>query len=163
MNIFLLHLDPTKCAQYHADKHVVKMILETAQMLCAVHWRYGSPAPYKATHKNHPCTVWAGNTTTNYHFLHDLGIALCNEYTYRYNKTHKTENILNTICTPPSELLATGLTDFVQAMPEEYKGTNAVEAYRTYYQQEKAYLCQWKNRPVPPFMQQAMLSVCETT
>ena len=52
MNIFYLHHDPKLCAQYHVDKHVVKMILETAQLLSTAHWLSGGEGPYRATHKN---------------------------------------------------------------------------------------------------------------
>ena len=58
MNIFILDKDPKTAAEYHCDKHVLKMILETAQMLCTAHWETGGQAPYRATHKNHPCTKW---------------------------------------------------------------------------------------------------------
>jgi len=58
MNIFFLDFDTEKCAKYHCDKHVVKMILETAQLLCGTHWVIGSEAPYKLSHKNHPCAIW---------------------------------------------------------------------------------------------------------
>lgn len=61
MNIFYLDKDPKLCAQYHCDKHVVKMILESAQLLCtAVNEAAGKEvAPYKSTHVNHPCSIWS--------------------------------------------------------------------------------------------------------
>lgn len=57
MNIFYLSRDPVLCAEMHCDKHVVKMILETAQLLSTAHWELGSTAPYKPTHKNHPLAL----------------------------------------------------------------------------------------------------------
>jgi hypothetical protein len=87
MNIFFLDEDPTLSAQYHVDKHVVKMILETAQLLCGVHHatsQITDQVPYKLSHKNHPCAIWARTSLSNYLYLCELGLELCKEYTYRY-------------------------------------------------------------------------------
>ena len=86
MNIFVLDIDPQLAASLHLDKHVVKMPLETAQMLCTINAEFGIDVPYKATHKNHPCTLWAKATKANYQWLTALGLNLCYEYTYRYKK-----------------------------------------------------------------------------
>lgn len=88
MNIFLLDYDVKKCAQSHVDKHVVKMILETAQLLCGAHHVIGTTdnIPYKLSHKNHPCSIWVRESLTNYLYLCELGLELCYEYTYRYGK-----------------------------------------------------------------------------
>ena len=86
MNIFLLDYDHETCAQYHCDKHVVKMPLESTQMLSTVHWRHNAEGPYLPVHQKHPCTLWAGQTVENYKWLWRLGIALCKEYTFRYEK-----------------------------------------------------------------------------
>ena len=94
MNIFYLDNDPKVCAQYHVDKHVVKMILETAQLLSTTHWMSGSEGPYRQTHKNHPSAVWARSNKSNYIWLCELGMELCKEYTHRYGKTHKTQQHL---------------------------------------------------------------------
>lgn len=76
MNIFVLDYTPQKAAEYHCDKHVVKMILESAQILCAVHHKNGdSNVPYKLTHKNHPCTIWAGESRSNYLWLTQLRVS----------------------------------------------------------------------------------------
>ena len=77
INIFLLDYNVTQCAQYHCDKHIVKMPLETTQMLSTVHWRYENKGPYLPVHEKHPCTLWAGQTVENYVWLWRLGIALC--------------------------------------------------------------------------------------
>ncbi len=77
MNIFYLHSDPTKCAQFHNDKHVVKMILETAQLLCGCHWAIGSHAPYKLSHKNHPCSIWVRQDLNNYSIFQQKNIIYC--------------------------------------------------------------------------------------
>jgi hypothetical protein len=89
LNIFVLDKDPEKAAKYQCDKHVIKMILETAQLLCSV-FEPGQ-APYKRTHYNHPSAVWTRASRANYMWLIEHGEALCYEYTRRYNKTHKSE------------------------------------------------------------------------
>lgn len=92
MNIFYLDPNPIRAAMLHCDVHVRKMILESAQMLCAAH-EEGS-APYKRTHYNHPCTKWVREDLGNYLWLCRLGLALCEEYTARTNKVHKTQEVL---------------------------------------------------------------------
>jgi len=154
MNIFILHPDQSLCAEYHCDKHIVKMPLETTQMLCSVHWRYNSTAPYLKVHTKHPCTLWAGETVDNYKWLWEFGIELCKEYTYRYERTHACEKVLAIIKDPPVELTKRGTTIFPQAMPEEYKHRDPVVAYREYYKYEKRRFAKWKKRKTPPFMQQ---------
>ena len=94
MNIFALDQNPRKCAEYHNDKHVVKMILETAQLLCGTHWIEGNQAPYKLSHKNHPSAIWTRECIENYSWLCELGIELSKEYTHRYNKKHKSQDII---------------------------------------------------------------------
>ena len=95
MNIFYLHPDPYEAAAYHYDKHKVKMILEAAQMLCTAHRMYNldyecEDIPYKKAHVNHPSTVWARQSGQNYYWLYHYMIALGDEYTKRYGKTHLT-------------------------------------------------------------------------
>mgnify|MGYP000607032860 CR=1 FL=1 len=97
MNIFFLDDDIKKCAQYHCDKHVVKMILETAQLLCGVHHmidQVTDQVPYKLSHKNHPCSIWSRESLSNYLYLCELGLELCYEYTYRYGKKHKSQSVI---------------------------------------------------------------------
>lgn len=94
MNIFYLDSNPTLCAKYHNDKHVVKMILETAQLLCGVHWVTGKEAPYKLSHKNHPCSIWVRSSLENYLWLCELGLELCDEYTYRYGKKQDRKSVV---------------------------------------------------------------------
>ena len=79
MNIFVLDENPQVAAQMHNDKHVVKMILETAQLLCGVHHMVGGDydIPYKLSHKNHPCAIWVRQCIENYIWLCDLGLSLC--------------------------------------------------------------------------------------
>ena len=94
MNIFVLDVIPRIAAQYHCDKHVVKMILESTQILSTViQKQFPNTELYKATHINHPCTIWAGNSKQNFQWLYNLTIALGHEYTKRYGKIHKSINV----------------------------------------------------------------------
>jgi len=102
--------------------------------------------------------LWAGQTVENYKWLWRLGIALCKEYTFRYEKIHACERILAILRCPPVELTARGVTKHPQAMPDEYKSPTPLLAYHNYYIGEKARLCTWKKRKVPPFMEKVMLS-----
>ena len=153
MNIFILDNNPQLCAQYHNNKHVVKMILESAQLLCGAHWVTGGEAPYRLSHKNHPCSIWVRECLENYMWLCDLGMELCIEYTYRYGKRHKTQDIIEwCIINHPSIEKFGNLTPFKLAMPNECKIGNAVDSYREYYIKEKKYFSKWKNRETPKFM-----------
>ena len=150
MNIFYLHKDPETCSEYHNDKHVVKMILETAQLLCTVHWVNGGEAPYKPTHKNHPSSIWVRKSLQHYEWLSELGISLCNEYKYRYGKTHKTKNIIEWCKENKPNIPDYGWEEPPQAMPDEYKvPNNSIEAYRNYYMGEKRHFSKWKKRDIP--------------
>lgn len=148
MNIFLLHLIPMICAQMHVDKHVIKMILESAQMLCAAHHVSESEyvPPYKLAHKNHPCTIWVRESVGNYKWLCKLGLELCKEYTYRYGKVHKTEEHLRALSKNIPPIPNKGFTTPAQAMPIEYKDEDPVEAYRAYYFFAKHDLLSWKGK-----------------
>lgn len=157
MNIFYLHKNPKICAQYHCDKHVVKMIVETAQILSTVHWVCGDQGPYKATHQKHPCVIWAGESKNNYKWLHSLGIELCKEYTYRYQKTHGSEKILRQLSKPP-RIKSLKLTKRPQTMPEQYRGLNTITAYRKFYIGEKTRFAKWKNRKIPSWFLKMTLS-----
>ncbi len=139
MNIFFLHQNPRTAAEYHADKHVVKMIIETAQMLYSVHWMLNSPLPvnaYKLAHKNHPCSIWARQSIANYLWLCSLGWWLCKEYQFRYgqSKVHKTESHITWLLNNhPVGIPYIAMTEPAQAMPDEYKNHNTIRAYRKFY------------------------------
>lgn len=132
MNIFILDEDPQLAAKYHCDRHLSKMILESAQMLSTV-----LSGPYKPTHKNHPCTLWVAESQANAEWLMTLAWHLNNEWRSRYghNRNHKSWDVLRVLDDNDSigKLPSGGLTPFAQAMPEEYKQPSAVEAYRAYY------------------------------
>lgn len=153
MNIFVLDLDPKKCAQYHLNSHAVKMVLETSQILCGVHWMSGISQydiPYKLSHKNHPCSIWARECIENYQWLCNLGIELCEEYTYRYGKRHKSQDVIEWCIDNQPKIRINGkMTPFALAMPDECKVDNPVESYRRYYMTEKRKIAIWKNREIP--------------
>lgn len=132
MNIFVLDLNPEVCASKYHNKHVVKMVLETAQMLCSVH--EPGVAPYKRTHYNHPCTKWARESTENYFWLCDLGLAIAEEYSNRFNKRHKSQDVIEWCAEHiPTSIPVKGMTEFAQVMPDEYKHPDATIAYNNYY------------------------------
>lgn len=142
MNIFFLSFNPRLAAEHHCDKHVVKMILETAQLLYSAHWVTDPtrllPDAYKLAHKNHPCAIWTRESLDNYKWLCELGYWLCQEYRFRYkNKTHKTESHLEWLRANPPAIPSIGITTIRLAMPDEYKRPNPVESYRTYYRENK--------------------------
>ena len=149
MNIFYLDKNTTKCAEYHNDKHVVKMILETAQLLCGAHWATNGEAPYKLSHKNHPCSIWVREDLHNYLWLCDLGIKLCWEYRHRYGKTHKTYDVLLWCSENHPNIPNNRFTNPPLAMPNEYKTLCHVQSYRNYYMGEKRQFSNWKYRDVP--------------
>jgi hypothetical protein len=159
MNIFFLSFDPRKAAEHHCDKHVVKMILETAQLLYSAHWsqsRLSLPQnAYKKTHVNHPCAIWVRESGANYRWLCELGLALCDEFTFRYGGIHKTRAHLQWLAANPPPLPEVGVTEIRQAMPAEYKRPNVVEAYRTYYRENKLKLrgiVRYSKRAPPSFL-----------
>ena len=166
MNIFWLDFDFTKCAQYHCDKHVIKMILELAQLLCTAHrildgnmieeeyvtksnkkrkrkvYKLDSEQDtqlYKATHVNHPCAKWVRECDKNYDATYNLFVALCAEYTHRYGKIHKCqEKFQETLASCPSSIPRTDeMTTPALAMPDECKvDASVTESYRNYYKSD---------------------------
>ena len=161
MNIFVLDECPIQSAQMQCDKHIVKMPLETAQMLCSVFHRHGQGhlVPYREVHKNHPCTLWAGDSADNFCWLVQHGMELCFEYTRRYNKIHKCQQVIMDLRETDWGTLQyqdMEKTPHPQCMPDEYKSTelrihsNTVRAYRRYYVNDKKDIAKWeKSRPMP--------------
>jgi hypothetical protein len=153
MNIFVLDTDIEKCAQYHCDQHVVKMILESVQMLCTALNKKGFDTPYRSTHVKHPCVLWVEQSYGNFLWLKNLTIELDKEYRYRYNRDsrHKSIAILDAIS--PCHYENLGVTEFAQAMPDEYKVPgDAVQAYRQFYLGEKMAFAKWTKRPAPAWI-----------
>lgn len=153
MNIFYLSENPKIAAVYHNDKHVVKMILETAQLLCTAHRildNNQNPDLYRATHKNHPSCRWVRNSINNYVWLYQLFCHLCDEYTFRYGKKHLTDMKLRDVLkNPPKNIPNTTFTEPPQAMPQQFKQANSVYAYRNYYIGGKKHLAKWSKRNKP--------------
>jgi hypothetical protein len=172
MNRFILDENPKAAAEYHCDKHVVKMILEEAQMLSTAHrildgvetvgqsksgrkakrWKLDDDRDdilYQATHVNHPCTQWSMYNSENYIWSVSLLRCLLDEYQHRYGKSHKCENLYPTLRFLPQCIDGGYLTQFPQAMPDECKHENPVNGYRSYYINHKARFAKWTNRDVP--------------
>lgn len=152
MNIFVLDRDPFKAAEYHCDKHVVKMILETAQILSTVLHAYGVEGLYKPTHPNHPCVKWAGETGANFNWTYYLGCSLLSEFMYRYDKIHASTSVINEAAYHAHKIPAGGLTPFALAMPEKYKTDCPVESYRNYYRKAKKDILTYRNREWPEWL-----------
>jgi len=149
MNIFILDHDKTEAAKAHVNSHIVKMPLEAAQVLCTNLVKRGVDSPYKPSHQKHPCTLWAGETRSNFLWLCDFALELCKEYTFRYGKVHKSQGVIEYAKTQADAIPDGELTPFAQAMPEQYRGSCAVAAYREYYRREKQHLAKWKTREMP--------------
>jgi hypothetical protein len=160
MNIFYLSHKPSRCARWHCDKHVVKMILETTQLLYTAHWVLSAmkglrplfrTAPRLASNPNqrgylsirnqkHPSAIWVRESLDHYLWLCDLGLALCREFRHRFGegKAHACEPHLKWLQRyPPSFLSSKGWKQPPQAMPEEYRRPDSIQAYRAYYKLDK--------------------------
>jgi len=164
MNIFVLDTDPVTCAQYHCDKHVIKMILESVQMLSTTCSILGAEVPYKPTHANHPCTKWVRESHENFIWLHDLAYALEDEWRFRYNHPHDKRHAsivlleeYNLLSVGTTELPFGERTSFAQAMPEQYKSCNPVQAYRAYYAKEKTNLLTFTKRGEPEWLKEYIM------
>ena len=150
MNIFVLDTNQEKCAQYHNNKHCIKMLTEYCQQLSTCLHCHNLEAPYKKTHVNHPCAVWVRQSLNNYQWLYILTDLLGKEYSYRYNKQHLSHKRLleNIPYTPNITFTTTTLTKFPNCTPYKHI-SNVVEAYRQYYLIDKRSFCVWKNRNTP--------------
>jgi len=150
MNIFALDDDPIIAAKSLVDKHVVKMILETAQMMCSVY--PNGVAPYKYTHYNHPCAIWTRERFDNYEWLYHHGVAMSQEFTLRFGGVHKSSTVIKWCWANATKSLFRSdgdRTPFAQAMPDEYKDHDPIIAYRKYYKDAKSHLHQWTKRQPP--------------
>lgn len=160
MNIFVLDEDASAAARYHCDKHVVKMIVESAQMLSTAHRLAGGEPPdniYRTSYPNHPCTNWARESVQNYCWLHKLAVALCHQYRIRYRKTHGAEPmLLGPLDSIPPDITKVEQTPFTQVMPFPYqvKG-DPVQAYRLYYIGAKMHFAQWRVVSKPHWLDEA--------
>jgi hypothetical protein len=158
MNIFILDKDPIKAAQAQCDKHVVKMVIESAQLLCTAHRVLdGDKARnidklYHSTHINHPCSIWVRDTVGNYMWLYNHFTALCDEYTYRYNKFHKSDiDLRSTLVVPPKNIPIGKRTYFAEAITyPECRLSNPIDSYRKYYLAKQQVIdMSWTKRHAP--------------
>jgi hypothetical protein len=134
MNIFILDKNPLRAARYHCDKHVSKMILESAQMLSTI-----LDGPYRPTHANHPCTRWIAESQANAEWVVTLAWNLNGEWRERYNHAHdhKSWLVIKSMEDAIGKLPAKRRTPFVLAMPDEFKTDDPVESYRAYYKSKE--------------------------
>lgn len=138
-------------AQSMVDKHVVKMPLESAQILCNALHLSGQDAPYKLTHKNHPCCVWARQSLDNWLYLKKLSLEICKEYTYRYGKVHKAELIIRSLQLP--NIPTTGKTKLPSCMDKQFIiSEDVIQNYRNYYVKGKSNIHSWKGREEPKWI-----------
>jgi len=135
VNIFYLSTDAARAAVAQCDQHVVKMILESAQLLSTAHHEIDGASPaYKPTHKNHPSAVWVRQSRLHYAWLWNHMRHLGIEYQKRFGKVHKTiQQYSQVLQTPPVGLLGSTFDHPPQCMPDECKRDCAVEAYQVYY------------------------------
>ena len=155
MNIFVLSLSPILCANMHCDKHVVKMITEYGQLLSTCHHMMNSSPPeglMKRCFPKHPCSIWLREATGNYIWLYHLFCHLCDEYTYRYGKIHRTDSRLRQLLNEiPDMIPEQNMTIFKQAMPDNIKKSNPILGYHHYYRTHKRHIAVWSKRLVPYF------------
>ena len=164
MNIFVLDTDIDKCAQYHVDKHIVKMPLDkyfghvprklTKEELKTLRERKKNEPrdfPYLPAMENHPCSIWSRTSLDNYEWLFCYALALDEEYGYRYAKCHKSVHSVALGLPEPLSIPRDGLTPFAQAMPDGLKSQDAIAAYRRFYHKDKATFATWKYRSKPPW------------
>jgi hypothetical protein len=176
VNIFYIDVSPTQCAQWMVDKHVVKMILETCQLLSTAHRIIdGTPTQgksktgrnvtryvlsdyredilYQATHINHPSSVWCRESVFNYSWLYRHLLALNDEYEYRYSKTHKCSSLYEALKLPPLNIPTGMFSQPTPAMDKSFIISNdSVENYRNYYKQGKVHLHSWTKREKPVWL-----------
>lgn len=164
MNIFYTDACPAKSAQALCDKHVVKMPLESAQMLSTA-WRKAlsqqftktevdqwceSHGYYKIAHPNHPSTLWVMHSESHYNWLFRHYVALCLEYQYRYNRVHKSFGLFDQLKDCPTNILDRGFTQPPTCMPDEYKiSKDSTKCYKAYLRNAKAHFSKWTARDQP--------------
>ena len=136
MNIFYIAPCPLTAASMQCDKHVGKMVLESAQMWCAAHHvlEGGAPVPYRLAHKNHPSTVWVRSNRKHYDWLYKHFQGLSEEYTDRYSKVHMSwEKCHMLLLFAPSSIPDIEWCDPPQCMPDECKRETSLAGYTEYY------------------------------
>lgn len=182
MNIFYIDTDPKTCAEMHCDKHVVKMIIEYAQLMSTAHrildgeeyldktanghrikrWRmknerYESEL-MKASHVNHPSNIWVRQCNENYQWLYHMWLFLLNEYTYRYGKIHACARLKDILANVPKNISIGSFTPPTPAMPDECKiANNSLASYHKYYIDKKVCFARWTKRDRPKWFVNGIL------
>ncbi len=184
MNIFTTNDCPVISAQEMCDKHVVKMIVEYAQLMSTAHrvldgkqyegrtkanrrirrWLHPDKnmeeVLYKASHINHPSSLWCRTTTANYEWLYKHFLASCKEYTLRYGKVHATETKLAEVFkTPPKNLPKGKQTEFAVAIAANqtcrklpgFNKLSVVDKYKQYIRCDKPF-AKWTKRDKPSWI-----------
>lgn len=160
VNIFAVNECPVKSARDLCDQHIVKMPLESAQMVCTNLALLGLKHQYKPCFQNHPCTIWARQSSENLSWLLSHGLALCYTYTIRFGKMHKCQSVLqsasktlhNAFLEGLVSFPTKGLTKFAQAMPDQFKCEDSVTAYRNYYKGAKLAFARWRYGGKPAWL-----------
>jgi len=149
MNIFYIDSNPIVAAQQLTDDHIRKMQIESAQMCCTAHWAVGSEAPYKKAHFNHPSTKWTRESIHHYVWLVEHGLKICKEFTLRYGKHHKTQDVLEWLQANKPNLQNSEFVAPPLCMPDQYKKDDAIDAYRNFYVKDKLAVkkLDWKKIP----------------
>ena len=174
MNIFYLNEDAQISAQEQCDKHICKMTIEYCQLLSTAHRVLDGVDYYdetkngrkirrwllpdereihlmKASHVNHPSNIWTRKCAENYDWLLDMWVSTCYEFEYRYDKPHKTLERLKYLTNRPNNITINGsMTEMPQCMPDYCKiKSNPIQAYKSYYINEKKRFATWKRRQIP--------------
>lgn len=174
MNIFYLDPNPKTCAEMHLNKHVVKMIIEYAQLMSTAHrildgeeyidltangrrikrWRMDDSVMeqtlYKASHINHPSAIWSRKNQQNYYWLYSMWCYLLDEYTHRYNKIHACARLKDVLKSYPKNIPLGIFYEPTPAMPEECKVPgDSLASYHKYYVERKNHFAKWTKRDVP--------------
>lgn len=162
MNIFMLDDDVIKCAEYHVDKHVVKMILEYGQLLSTAHHVQGSnrEGMYKPAYVNHPCGLWTRQSQENYQWLYALWCATLDEYTFRYGRIHAADRLRDVLKPSPKGIKRRGLIPLLPCMDDEYvvfpfpkNIDQSIVNYRSYYVHGKRRMHSWRRRNRPEWLE----------
>lgn len=190
MNLFILDESPAAAAIAHCNKHVNKMIIETAQMLSTNHrfldgqmfyalskngrrikkWNHPKydKVLYKTCHINHPSTVWLRQSHENYIWGYELFRCLSQEYTHRYKKSHATWNLLKDLLAQlPSNIPIKPQTKFSIAISDDYSLAHIhdpLEAYRQYYAKKhlEQFDMTWTNRDQPAWFESYIKKVAKS-
>lgn len=178
MNIFYIEENPADIAKSLIDRHVVKMVLESAQMLSTAHRLLDGvktvgnkpnkpkfilpgeeydlanhsilcPVCYQVAHPSHPSTVWTMKCKENYDWHFQLFVEMAKEYTRRYGKRHSCERLIPFLKNAPKNIKSGVFTPPTPAMPDKYISKDVLQSYRDYYAHEKWRFAKWKGRTIP--------------